>query len=82
MLELLPPLLLGLHLLLLPPLPVQPTTTAVSPQVRNNTVVFPRRERMECKWFCNSMMANLRDHFQRGLDTGKLRVPEGLPMLW
>lgn len=52
------------------------------PQVRNNTVVFPRREGQQCKWFCNDLVPSLRGGFQRGLDAGKLRVPEGLPMLW
>lgn len=31
-------------------------------QIRNQTVVFPRRHKQECKWFCNGELAGRSQH--------------------
>lgn len=39
------------------PMPVCRPAAPWSPQIRNQTVVFPRRENMKCTWFCNGAQA-------------------------
>lgn len=63
-----------------------PTTPAHSSnhpkQVRNQSIVFPRRHGTACRWFCNEWVRPLKEGFERGMREGCLRVPDGLPMLW
>ena len=51
-------------------------------QVRNGSLVLPRRENAACHWFCNEWLGYLSQGISRGMRAGRLRIPDGLPMLW
>lgn len=51
------------------------------PQARNQTLVFPRRAGGGCTYFCNGQVAILKDALEQGMRSGRLRLPEGLPLL-
>ena len=44
--------------------------------------MFPRREDAACHWYCNEWLGYLSEGITRGMQAGRLRIPEGLPMLW
>ena len=44
--------------------------------------MFPRREHAACHWFCNEWLGYLSEGISRGMQAGRLQIPEGLPMLW
>ncbi|KAL4422564.1 hypothetical protein ABPG75_008761 [Micractinium tetrahymenae] len=56
--------------------------TFVWVEVYNGTVTFPWRFKGVCEWFCNEWVPVLKDAWERGMQEGRLRVPEGMPFIW
>ncbi|EFN52413.1 hypothetical protein CHLNCDRAFT_138890 [Chlorella variabilis] len=56
--------------------------TQVWVEVRNNTLVLPRRYGLRCTWYCNEWLKPALTVFNARMAAGKLRLPEGLVMLW
>ncbi|PRW61189.1 KDEL motif-containing 2 Flags:Precursor [Chlorella sorokiniana] len=51
-------------------------------EVHNQTVTYPRRKNRECSENCDSWFYLLKDSLERGMRTGRLSIPEGVPFLF
>ncbi|KAI7844868.1 hypothetical protein COHA_001521 [Chlorella ohadii] len=50
-------------------------------EVHNQTVTFPRRKNKECLDGCDSWFHLLKASLERGMQEGRLSIPEGVPFL-
>jgi hypothetical protein len=74
---------LGLHSPRLPTSPHPPLYfphLPACPQVRNKEIIFPR-QKDTCPG-CNQALFKVKTGMDKGLASGRLRIPEGLPLLF